>query len=210
MREETGKGASRRLRAEGIVPAVFYGSGSASFSIAVGNKELSGILSGEGGISTFFNMTFEDSKMDKKMSIIKELQIDPVSEKLIHVDFFELSMDKKMTAMIPIRLTGKAVGVELGGNLQPIRRELEVSCFPKDLPGFIEIDVTSLDVGESIHVDEVKLPEGVEAPHDVNFTIVVLLAKRGAEEEKTEDEVEGEEGEASESDEASESAEASE
>ncbi len=204
-REESGKGASIRLRATGMVPAVFYGSSTNSLSISVDNKELSTILSGEGGRSTFFNLTFEGGKADNKMGVIKEIQIDPVTDRLIHVDFFELLMDRKMTAMIPVRLTGKAAGVEMGGNLQPIRRELEVSCLPKDLPDFIEIDVTELGLGESIHVDEVKLPEGVEAPHDVNFTIAVLLAKRGADEAETE--AEGEEGEAAEAAEATETTE---
>ncbi len=200
VRESSGKGVARQLRMAGKVPAVFYGTETENVRLEVATKSLNDILKVPGGRSSFFNLTFEGGKIKNKMAIIKELQIDPVSDQLIHADFFELSMDKKMTATVPVRLTGKAKGVELGGSLQPIRRELEVSCLPKDLPDVIEIDVTDLDLGQSIHVDEVKLPAGVEAPHDVNFTIVVLLAPKGAaeEEEETAEAVEGETAEAEE------------
>jgi len=190
VRESSGKGVARQLRMAGKVPAVFYGSETESISLEVSTKTLRDILNVPGGKSNFFNLVFEGGKVENKLAVIKELQIDPVSDKLIHADFLELSMNKKMTAIVPVSLTGKAKGVELGGTLQPIRRELEVSCLPKDLPEVIEIDVTDLDVGESIHVDDVKLPAGVEAPRDVNFTIAVLLAKKGAAlaEEAAEDE----------------------
>lgn len=188
VRESSGKGVARQLRMAGKVPAVFYGTEAENIRLEVGTKTLRDILNVPGGRSSFFNLTFEGGKVKNKIAVIKELQIDPVSDQLIHADFFELSMDKKMTATVPVRLTGKAIGVEVGGTLQPIRRELEVSCLPKDLPDVIEIDVTDLDIGQSIHVDEVKLPAGVEAPHDVNFTIVVLLAKKGAAEEEVEEE----------------------
>ena len=202
VRESSGKGVARQLRMAGKVPAVFYGTETESIRLEVATKSLNDILKVPGGRSNFFNLTFEGGKIKNKMAVIKELQIDPVSDQLIHADFFELSMDKKMTTTVPVRLTGKAKGVELGGSLQPIRRKLEVSCLPKDLPDVIEIDVTDLDIGQSIHVDEVKLPEGVEAPHDVNFTVVVLLAPKGAAEEEIEEEtaeaVEGETPEAEE------------
>lgn len=194
VRESSGKGVARQLRMAGKVPAVFYGSETESISLEVATKTLQDILKVPGGKSNFFNLVFEGGKVGNKLAIIKDLQIDPVSDKLIHADFFELSMDKKMTATVPISLTGKAKGVELGGTLQPIRRELEVSCLPKDLPEVIEIDVTDLDVGDSIHIDEVKLPTGVEAPHDVNFTVAVLMAPKGAAEEEAEETAEAAEG----------------
>lgn len=201
VRESSGKGVARQLRMAGKVPAVFYGTNTESISLEVSTKTLQDILNVPGGKSNFFNLAFEGGNSEKKMAIIKDLQIDPVSDQLMHADFFELSMDKKMTATVPVSLTGKAVGVELGGTLQPIRRELEVSCLPKDLPDAIEIDVTDLDVGDSIHVDEVKLPAGVEAPHDVNFTIVVLMAPKGAAEEEEVAEGEAVEGETAETEE---------
>jgi len=187
-REAAGKGAARKLRSAGKVPAVFYGKKSETLSLEVDTKELNDILNKETGGSTFFNLSFE-GKSEQKAAILKELQADPVTNRLIHADFLELLMDEKISASVPVHLTGKAEGVELGGTLQPIRRELEVICLPKDLPDFIEIDVTELGVGESIHIDDVTLPNGVEVPHDVNFTVAVIVARRGAEE------TEGEEGE---------------
>ncbi|MDT8317892.1 MAG: 50S ribosomal protein L25 [bacterium] len=180
VRESSGKGVARQLRLAGKVPAVFYGSETETISLEVATKSLMDILRVPGGKSNFFNLVFEGGKVGNKLAVIKDLQIDPVSDRLIHADFLELSMNKPMTAVVPVVLTGKAKGVELGGTLQPIRRELEVSCLPKDLPDVIEIDVTDLDVGQSIHIDDVKLPTGVEAPHDVNYTVAVLLAKKGA------------------------------
>ena len=198
IREDKGKGAARRLRSQGMIPAVFYGSKTEPIHLSVGSKELKTILNSESGSSTFLNLNFDENKKEGKIAVIKDMQIDPVKDTLIHADFFELSMNEKMTANVPVQLVGKAEGVELGGTLQPIRRELEVSCLPKDLPNVIEIDVTTLGLGQSVHIDDVQLPKGVEVPHDVNFTVAVVLAPRGAlEEEAVEGEAEGEgEGEA--------------
>lgn len=195
VREKSGKGASRRIRMTGNFPAVFYGSKTEPFNLEVPAKEFGRILASETGQSTLLNLNFEGDKAQKRMAIIKDVQMDPVSDKLIHVDFQELLMDQKMSADIPVKLTGKAKGVELGGTLQPIRRELTVSCLPKDLPTVIEIDVTNVGIGQSIHIDDVELPSGVEVPHDVNFTVAVVLGKKGgAEEEEAEGIEEGAEG----------------
>ena len=183
-RETSGKGVARKLRSAGKVPAVFYGKKSETLSLEVDAKELNDILDKETGGSIFFNLNIEGSKGGQKVAILKELQADPVTNRLVHADFLELLMDEKMSAAVPVRLTGKAEGVELGGTLQPIRRELEVSCLPKDLPDFIEIDVTALGIGDSVHIDEVELPKGIEVPHDVNFTVAVVVGRRAEEEEE--------------------------
>ncbi len=186
-RETSGKGVARKLRSAGKVPAVFYGKKSEVLSLEVDAKELNDILNKETGGSIFFNLNIEGSKNEQKVAILKELQADPVTNRLVHADFKEILMDEKMSAAVPVQLTGKAEGVELGGTLQPIRRELEVSCLPKDLPDFIEIDVTALGIGDSIHIDEVALPKGVEVPHDVNFTVAVVVGRRAEEEAVTEE-----------------------
>lgn len=195
-RETVGKGAARKLRSAGKVPAVFYGKKSPTQGLEVDAKELNDILNKETGGSTFFNLSFEDNKGEQKLAILKELQADPVTNRLIHADFLELLLDENMSAAVPVHLIGKAAGVELGGTLQPIRRELEVSCLPKDLPEFIEIDVTELEVGQSIHIDEVELPKGIEVPHDVNFTVAVVVGRRAEEEEAVVEEGEEETAEA--------------
>jgi len=195
-RNTKGKGEARRLRSKGMIPAVFYGSKSEPVHLAVGSRELNTILHSESGVHTFLNLAFDDGKKEGKVAVIRDLQVHPVKNSLIHADFFELSMDEKMTSLVPVILSGKCEGVELGGTLQPIRRELEVSCLPKDLPNSIEIDVTKLGLGQSIHIDDVQLPAGVEVPHDVNFTVAVVLAKRGAAQEGEETEAEAPEAEA--------------
>lgn len=182
IREKSGKGAARRIRMNGDIPAVFYGNQTEPLNLQIPAKDFGLILASETGQSTILNLSFEEGKTKKRMALIKDVQIDPVSDQLIHADFQELSMDQKMSADIPVKLTGKAKGVELGGTLQPIRRELTVSCLPKDLPTQIEVDVTELGIGQSIHIDDIALPEGVEVPHDVNFTVAVVLGRRGAEE----------------------------
>lgn len=191
VRESKGKGAARRIRKTGNFPAVFYGGKTESFNLEVPAKEFGRILSSDTGQSTLLNLTFDDGKTKSRMATIKDLHMDPVSDQFIHADFQELLMDQEMTATIPVKLIGKAKGVELGGTLQPIRRELTVSCLPKDLPNLIEVDITELGIGQSFHIDDIKLPAGVEVPHDVNFTVVVVLGKRGVEEEEAEGEVEG-------------------
>lgn len=190
-REFSGKGASRKLRQAGKIPAVFYGGKAGAINLEISSKELNTILS-DSGRSTFLKLNSENGEINGKMAVIKELQANPINDNLIHADLFELSMDKRMRGLVPVRLTGKAAGVEMGGTLQPIRRELEVECLPKDMPDVIEIDVTELVIGDSIHIDEVQMPPGVEAPHDVNFTVAVLLAKKVVVEEEVEAEVEGE------------------
>lgn len=191
LREATGKGVARKLRREGRIPAVFYGHKSESLSLSVNSKDLQVILNSETGSSTFLKLSIEGKKKDDKMALIKDLQTDPVTYNLVHADFCEILMDEPITVEVPIKLTGKPLGVEMGGTLQPIRRELEVKCLPKDLPDVIELDVSKLKVGDSIHIDDVTLSAGVEVPHDVNFTIAVVLGKKG---EKAEEEI-AEEGE---------------
>lgn len=192
VREEKGKGAARRLRRAGMIPAVFYGRKSETVPLAVPRKEFQDILNSDAGSGTFLNLSFGGKKKSEKMALIKDLHTNPVTNDLIHADFYELMMDEEIVSHVPVRLVGKAKGVEMGGTLQPIRRELEVKCLPKDMPETIEIDVTDLGLGQSVHIDDVNLPPGVEVPHDVNFTVAVVLAPRGAAEAEVEAEAEAE------------------
>jgi len=104
--------------------------------------------------------------------------------------FYEVAMDRKIRVMVPVRTTGKSIGVELGGLLQTIRRELEVLCLPNEIPKAIEVDVTDLDVGESIHVNEIHLEGNIEISAEVNFTVITVLSPKGT---ASEEEEEGEE-----------------
>jgi large subunit ribosomal protein L25 len=135
-----------------------------------------------------------------RTAMLKELQRHPVSGNFIHADFYEVAMDRKINVMIPIVTVGQSKGVELGGMLQIIRHEVEAFCIPSNIPEVIEIDITDLDIGESVHVEDIELEGDVEILHDVNFTILTVLSIRKAEEEEgeegeeTEGEAEAEEG----------------
>ncbi|MDL1964377.1 MAG: 50S ribosomal protein L25, partial [Deltaproteobacteria bacterium] len=127
-------------------------------------------------------------------AMIKELQIHPVSRDYLHVDFYGISMDRKISVKVPVVAKGKSQGVELGGILQIIRRELEIFCLPGEIPDAIELDVTDLDIGDSIHVKEIPLQGDIEIPADVDFTVITILApKAEVEEEAEEGEEEAEE-----------------
>jgi large subunit ribosomal protein L25 len=110
--------------------------------------------------------------------MIKELQTHPVSGKFLHVDFYEIDMSRKIRVKVPVVVKGKAKGVELGGFLQIIRRDVDVLCLPSQIPPSIEVDVTDLDIGDSFHVREIQ-PEGdVEIPADVDYTIITVLSPK--------------------------------
>ena len=126
--------------------------------------------------------------------MVKELQTHPVTGQFLHVDFYEVDLTRKINAMVPVTVTGKSQGVEDGGILQIVRRELEVFCLPTAIPEAIEVDISELEIGGSIHVKEIALPSDVELPEDVDFTVITVLAPKVEVEAVEEEElVEGEE-----------------
>jgi large subunit ribosomal protein L25 len=197
-RTTKGNSPARALRRDGAIPAVIYGPGKASVALSVNVYDLEQALKGAGGRQIFVDLAIEGGEIRKAM--LKELQRHPVNGSFIHADFYEVALDRKMRVMIPVTTVGKCQGVEMGGMLQIIRRELEALCFPTDIPDEIEIDITELDMGESVHVEDITLEGDVELVHDVNFTVLTILAGREEEEEVEEGE-EGEEGEVAEGEE---------
>ena len=195
------------MRRDGHMPAVLYGPNTEPILLSVNIKELEQILK-KGNIgSIIFNLVIQNGKKITKPAMIKELQSHPVSGSYLHVDFYEIDMKRKINVMIPVVAKGKAKGVELGGLLQVVRRELEVFCLPGDIPHAIEIDITDLDIGEAIHIEELKLGDNIEFAADPNVTVVTVLSPKmeaveAEEEEAAEEAEEGEEGEAEESDES--------
>jgi large subunit ribosomal protein L25 len=163
--------------------------------LSVNTKELEQILS-KGSFGQFIlNLVIQNGKKMTKAAMIKELQTHPVSGNLIHVDFYEVDMNRKIKVMIPVVTTGKSVGVEEGGLLNIVRRELEVFCLPGDIPESVEIDITELTIGDSIHIEDVPLGDDIEVASDVNFTVVTVLSPKVEEEPEEELEEELEEGE---------------
>ena len=207
-RTETGNGPARRLRMAGQVPAVFYGPGTESVLLSVNTNDFEQALKKSRAGQLILNLIMQNSETETKsaMVMIKELQVHPVSRDFQHVDFYEIAIDRKVKVKVPVVTTGKPKGVELGGILQIIRRELEILCLPLKVPESIEIDITDLDMGDAIHIEDISLEGDIEFLDDANITIMTMLSPK-IEEEPVEEEEEIEEDVAEEKEEAPETGE---
>ncbi len=182
-----GKGKTGRLRQEGLVPAVVYKAGSPAIAIQVPVRELSRILHTKAGENALITLQFsEDSKKDLKghatlasgenAVLIKELQHHPVTHQIQHVDFHQISLTKKITVSVPLSFKGEAAGVRLsGGVLEHLRWELEVECLPTEIPAEIAVEISGLELGKTLHVKDVPLPEGVRAVTDAEQPVVACV-----------------------------------
>jgi len=195
VRKTTGNGPARVLRREGKIPAVLYGPETEPVLLSVNTGDFEEVLK-KGNVSqVLLNLVIQNGKTFSKSVIIKELQMHPVSQDFIHIDFYEIDMKRRIKVNVPIVTQGKSKGVELGGVIQIIRHELEVLCFPGDIPKEIVIDITELDMGDSVHVEEIPLEGDMEIQADVNYTVLTVLSPKVEEEEVEEEEEELEEGE---------------
>jgi len=186
-RTTTGNSPARALRRAGRIPAILYGPESESVMLSIDTFEMETIIKSGSVGRSIFNLAVDGGR-EAKAAMIKELQTDPVSRDILHIDFYAVDMSRKVKVMVPIIAEGKSVGVEMGGMLQIIRRELEVLCLPNAIPQVITIDITELDIGSSVHVEDINLEGDVEIPHDVNFTVLTILSPKAAEEEEVEEE----------------------
>lgn len=193
IRNETGKGQARRLRDLGKIPAIFYGPKVSPVMLSVSYSELEKILRGKSAENIIFDLNISSGKKSKpKTVMIKEVQIDPVTRHYLHIDLYEIALGEAIEVNIPIILINTPIGVTNGGILQHTRRELSVSLLPKDLVEKIEIDVSNLDIGETMHVRDVPFPTGLKPTEDESLAVATVVAP-AVEEEK--EEVEGEEAE---------------
>ena len=193
LRDESGKGVARKLRAAGKVPAVVYGRGQETRAVIVDPADLEQAISGEAGLNTLITLK-GTPELDGKVVILKNVDIHPLKRTMVCADFHAIDLKAKSTFMVPVNIVGTAVGQKEGGALQLVRNELEVLCLPTEVPQVIEIDVTALEIGDTIHIEEVVVPENVELVHDVNFTVLTLSIIKEEVEETEEDELEGVEG----------------
>ncbi len=189
VRTTTGNGPARRLRMSGQIPAVLYGPKTEPVLLSVNQNDLELVFK-KGGIGqVILNLVVQkNGEKTTRPVMIKELQTHPVSRNFIHIDFYEIKMDQKITAKIPVITTGMAKGVELGGILQIIRRELEVECLPLEVPESIEIDISDLDIGDSIHVGKIHLEGEIEFLEEDDYTVVTVVSPKMVEEEPEEEE----------------------
>ena len=190
IRKTIGNGPARTLRREGKVPAVLYGPKTEPVLLSIDSKEFEQILKESSVGSVLLNLQIQNGKTMTRSAMIKELQTHPVSGTFLHVDFYEVDMQKKITAKVPVVARGQSAGVELVGLLQYVRRELEVLCLPTAIPEAIEVDITDLEIGDSIHVEDISLSGDIEIPADTNFTVVTILAPKVEEEPVEEEELE--------------------
>ena len=197
LREDSGKGAARRLRMNNAIPAIVYGSKIDSAMLSIETTEFVKIIREHGSTGLFFSLKVEGGAGKERIAMLKDMQMDTFGLNYLHIDLHEIDMDTKVTVSIPVEAIGESEGVKEGGVLQVIRRELDVVCKPADTPDSIQIDISGLDIGDSVHVEEIDLGENVEIPHEVDFTVITIVAPVVEEEEvEEEDELleEGEEG----------------
>jgi large subunit ribosomal protein L25 len=179
-RAETGKGVARKLRVAGRIPGVLYGRGREARPLTVDPRALERVLHESGaGMNTLVELRVGGDAMTV---LVKEIQRDPVRGSYLHADFFALDLTQKVDVQVPIHFVGKAHGVEMGGVVDHPLRELELECLPRAIPEFIEVDVSHLDIGDSIHVRELTLPEGVELKTDPELAVAICNAPRAEEE----------------------------
>ena len=188
-REATGKGPARRLRASGRVPGTCYRHGGKSVSVSVEARTLSLLLKAStAGLNTLIDLKVAGGgDFDGAQVLVKELQIDPVSRELVHADFFAVNLTESIHVSVPIHLVGIAYGSTMGGIVDHALRTLDVQCLPNAIPEEFAVDVTALDVGDSIHVRDMALPEGVELLTDGDLSVVSVVAPVAAEEEVAEE-----------------------
>ena len=174
-----GKGIARRLRVAGKIPGVLYGKKIDPVSISVDEREL--VKATKKTMNILIDLTVEDG--DSGLALIRDYQADPFKRQFKHVDFQAITLDEKLDIEVPINLVGISAGVkEDGGVVEQSRRTLQISAFPDKIPSAIEIDISELNIGDSIHANEITLPEGVEFPHRTDFTLVAIVPPAKVEE----------------------------
>lgn len=179
LREELGRAKVKDLRAKGFVPAVVYKEGKESQSIKVANRQLLQLLHQHRLEGTVINLKIKDDKKSKsgRPCLIKEIQYDPVLGDIVHVDFNEVSLTKAIKINVPVVAKGEPVGVKQeGGSLEHILWEVEIECLPTDIPKEIEVDVTALKMGESVHIKDIVFPPKVKVLNDPSATVMQVVA----------------------------------
>ena len=176
-RSDTGKGAARRMRRSGQVPAVLYGPKRTLALVSVDAEQVERrLVRLEGShLIRLVNADGADAELHERMVLVREMQRHPVTGLVLHADFYEVDLTERLVVSIPLHFVGKAAGVVAGGILQPILREIEVECLPTEIPGFVEVDVSGLGIHDAIHLADLGLPEGVQAVGEPTQTLVTVL-----------------------------------
>jgi large subunit ribosomal protein L25 len=190
-REDTGKGPMRRLRRSGRLPGVFYGPKSEALPVSVDAKEFAQHVANLEG-SHLIRLQSAAAALQQRIALLREVQTHPVSGDVLHVDLYEVDLTKRLQVTVPLHFVGRAIGVAEGGILQPILREIQVECLPTDIPQFIEVDVSGLNIHDVVHLEDLQMPANVTAIIETNEAVVSVLPPTVEEVKAAEVPVEGE------------------
>ena len=178
-RTESGKNANRRLRIKGLIPGVVYGAKKETLPVSVSPKDIGTVLKSASGENTLFDLHL---KGGRRKVILKEFQREPLKGRLLHVDFYEVALDKKIEVKVPVEIVGVPVGVKTqGGILDFVTRELEIECLPTEIPDKISVDVTGLELGKHLRVSDLQVPDRVVVLTEPGIVVVHVVAPRAEE-----------------------------
>ncbi len=175
LRGVRGRGGARTLRRNGKVPAVLYGAKRESTLVAVDEKEFEAKVGAIQG-THLIRLASPASELGGRLVLVKEVQRHPVRRRVLHADLYEVDVTSRLRLGVALHFIGRAAGVDLGGILQPIRREVDVLCLPTEIPDFIEVDVSELGIHDAVHLSDLKAPAGVEIVIETDEAVVTVLA----------------------------------
>jgi large subunit ribosomal protein L25 len=173
-RDKQRKRDAKRLLRSGKIPAVLYGPKTEAVALALDQREFTSRVAGLEG-SHLVRLKSAAPSLAEKVALVKEMQYHPISGGVIHADLYEVDLTAKITVRVPLHFIGKAAGVVRGGILQPIVREIEVECLPLDSPEFFNVDVSALDIGDSVHIEELTMPAGVTVVSEADQALVAVV-----------------------------------
>ncbi len=197
-REHSGTGVAKKLRREGIIPAIIYGADQDNYAIQLKSNDFRDLLKRSTSDNFLVNLEIEGAKEKTKLAMVQEVQIRALTGDIFHVDFHAVKEDQILSAQLPIELIGDAIGVKSGGILDHQLRSIEVHCRPADLPEKIEIDVSGVELDGSLHVSDLKFTKGVETPMDGGVVVAMVAAPKVTADVEEAAEGEAAEGEAAE------------
>jgi large subunit ribosomal protein L25 len=174
-RTNSGKGAARKIRALGQIPAIIYRAGQPATSVSINPNDLENAFRRTGNRNTLVDIGVDGKNF---ICLVKHAQREPGVDVLLHVDFYEVSADEAVNVVVPVRSFGKSLGEVAGGRLHVIRRDLTVRCKPGDIPESVDVDITNLEIGDFVRVSGVTPPAGAEIISQIDFNVVTILGKR--------------------------------
>ena len=183
VRKEIAKNEGNKLRRQGIIPAILYGKKEKSIPLKINEKDFHQVLSTEAENIVIALKIKDENKISTKTVVLKETQHHPVSKNLLHIDFHTISLKEKLTTHIPLMVTGESPGVKTGGILEHLLWEIEVECLPTQIPEDIKVDISLLNIGDSISVRDLKPPEGVKILDDPEKMVLIIGEPAKIEEE---------------------------